>query len=151
MPGRLGALVKLVLIVLVIAIAPPTFAAQDVETLRKDLATTTDFRVRVSAALALGKKKDVGSLDVISKALGDETRWRIVRELLKGTRTVGELTERLDVSQYNVSKHVRVLREADIVETEKEGKHVRCSVASAFRKRLKHNELDLGCCTFRFD
>ena len=84
------------------------------------------------------------------KALGDETRWRIVRELLKGPRTVGELTERLDVSQYNISKHVRVLREAEIIDTKREGKHVSCSVATGFRKRLKRNELDLGCCTFRF-
>jgi hypothetical protein len=73
LPRRVAALSKLVALVLVLAIAPPTFAAQSVETLRKDLATSTDFRVRVSAALALGKKKDVGSLDVISKALSDET------------------------------------------------------------------------------
>jgi len=84
------------------------------------------------------------------KALGDETRWRIVRELLNGPRTVGELTRRLDVSQYNVSKHVRILREAEIIETEKQGKHVHCSVAATFRRKLKRNELDLGCCTFRF-
>lgn len=84
------------------------------------------------------------------KALADETRWRIVRELLNGPRTVGELTEQLRVSQYNVSKHVRILREADIVETEKRGKHVECSVAASFRRRIKRKELDLGCCTFRF-
>jgi DNA-binding transcriptional ArsR family regulator len=84
------------------------------------------------------------------KALADETRWRIVRELLKGPLTIGELTDQLQVSQYNVSKHVRVLREADIVETHKDGKHVQCSVIGSFRKRLKRNELDLGCCTFRF-
>ena len=84
------------------------------------------------------------------KALSDETRWRIVRELLKGPRTVGELTGRLEVSQYNVSKHVRVLREADIIQTAKDGKHVRCSIAAGFRRKLKRNELDLGCCTFRF-
>lgn len=84
------------------------------------------------------------------KALGDETRWRIVRDLLKGPRTVGELAGRLKVSQYNVSKHVRILREAEIVETEKDGKHVRCSVAAGFRRKLKRDELDLGCCTFRF-
>jgi len=57
----------------VIAIATPLFAAQDVATLRKELATASDFRVRVAAALALGKKKDVGSIAVISKALGDES------------------------------------------------------------------------------
>lgn len=86
------------------------------------------------------------------KALADETRWRIVRELLGAPRTVGELTERLKVTQYNVSKHVRVLREAGILETERDGKHVECRVAEDFRKRLARggNVLDLGCCTFRF-
>jgi HEAT repeat protein len=64
---------QLLLLVMVVAIAAPSSAAQDVATLRKDLATATDFRVRVAAALALGKKKDTGSIDVISKALTDES------------------------------------------------------------------------------
>ena len=87
------------------------------------------------------------------KALADDTRWRIVRELLASSRTVGEVVQRLEVSQYNVSKHLRILREAGIVETSREGKRVHCSVAEDFRKRLTRNEtvLDLGCCTFRFD
>ncbi len=87
------------------------------------------------------------------KALADETRWRIVRELLARPLTVGELVGRLDVSQYNVSKHVRILREAGILETERDGKHVECRVTGDFRKRLARggNVLDLGCCSFRFD
>lgn len=87
------------------------------------------------------------------KALADETRWRIVSELLVAPLTVGELVGRLDVSQYNVSKHVRILREAGILETKRDGKHVECRVAEDFRTRLKRggNVLDLGCCTFRFD
>ena len=87
------------------------------------------------------------------KALSDETRWRIVRELLKRTLTVSELTERLGTTQYNTSKHLRILREAGIVTTEKEGRSVECRVTPAFRRRLSRNQnvLDLGCCTFRFD
>ena len=87
------------------------------------------------------------------KALADQTRWRIVRELLDDTLTVGDLTERLDVTQYNVSKHLRILREAGIVEMNKAGKHVNCSIATAFRKRLfgKKRHLDLGCCSFSFE
>ena len=86
------------------------------------------------------------------KALADETRWKIVRELLGSPRNVGELTELLKVTQYNVSKHVRILREAGIIDTQRTGKHVQCRVAEAFRKRLarSRNVLDLGCCTFRF-
>ena len=84
------------------------------------------------------------------KALADDTRWNIVRELLKSPRTVGQLTEKLDASQYNISKHVRVLREAGIVDTTRRGKSVLCAVDERFRTRIKRNELELGCCTFRF-
>ena len=87
------------------------------------------------------------------KALGDKTRWRIVQELLSEPVTVSLLAERLKVSQYNTSKHLRVLREAGIVEAVKRGKHVHCRIVSAFQRRVagNKNELDLGCCVFRFE
>ena len=87
------------------------------------------------------------------KALGDETRWRIVRELLQRTLTVNALAERLEVNQYNVSKHLRILREAGIVVTERAGKNLNCAVDAEIKRRIarNRNQLDLGCCTFRFD
>ena len=87
------------------------------------------------------------------KALADETRWRIVRELLAQTLTVTELTERIGASQYNVSKHLRILREAGIVTTEKDGKNLHCTVDPELKQKITRNanQLDLGCCTFRFD
>lgn len=87
------------------------------------------------------------------KALADDTRWRIVRELLVGSRSVGELVDRLDVSQYNVSKHLRILLEAGIVEKERDGQHVHCRVAEEHRTRIHRNKrvLDLRCCVIRFD
>ena len=87
------------------------------------------------------------------KALADDTRWRIVREVLTEKLTVGELVQRLSVSQYNVSKHLRILDEAGIIEKERAGQHIRCGVADSLRRQLTRNQtvLDLGCCTFRFD
>lgn len=87
------------------------------------------------------------------KALADDTRWGLVRELLSKTSTVGELSEQLDVSHYNVSKHLRILRHAGIVVTEKKGKTVECRIADSFRRKLSRDQvgLDLGCCSFRFD
>jgi len=88
------------------------------------------------------------------KALSDETRWRIVKTLLAAERAnVNELSEMLKVKQSNVSKHLRILREAGIITSSKEGTVVWCQVAPEFRQRLKSGEkvLDLGCCTFRFD
>ena len=89
----------------------------------------------------------------VLKALGDETRWSIVRELLRETLTVSELTERLGANQYNVSKHLRILREAGIVTTEKDGKNLNCTVDPELKQKItrNRNQLDLGCCTFRFD
>lgn len=87
------------------------------------------------------------------KALADETRMHIVRELLRGAMNVTGITEKIGASQYNVSKHLRVLREAGIVTSERQGTSVTYSILPAFRARLasKKNVLDLGCCSFRFE
>ena len=87
------------------------------------------------------------------KALADETRWKLVHELLADAATVNELTEKLGASQYNVSKHLLVLENAGIVEKERVGKNVCCKIAPDFRQQLSRNKnvLDLGCCSFRFD
>jgi DNA-binding transcriptional ArsR family regulator len=55
-------------------------------------------------------------------ALADPSRRRIL-DLLRGReRSVGELVERLELSQPGVSKHLRVLREAGLVGVRAEGK-----------------------------
>ena len=54
-------------------------------------------------------------------ALGEETRLRILRLLFKEQLSVNEISERLGVSQYNVSKHLRIMREAGLLEAEKQG------------------------------
>ena len=87
------------------------------------------------------------------KALGEENRMRIVRLLLKNQRSVNEIAESLGVTQYNVSKHLRVLREADLVELEKQGQQRLYTLAADFREHLADNQnvLDLGCCQFDFN
>ena len=49
------------------------------------------------------------------KALADRSRLRIIRTLLDHALTVNDLSERLGISQYNVSKHLRILREAGLI------------------------------------
>ena len=48
--------------------------------------------------------------------LAEPSRRRVLDLLLEQERTVGELVEALDMSQPAVSKHLRVLREAGLVE-----------------------------------
>lgn len=88
------------------------------------------------------------------KALADETRWRIVQRLFREERMmVTVLAEELNVAQPNMSKHLRILRDAGIVESEKCGTAVWCHIAAEFRQRARGGEttLDLGCCTFRIE
>ena len=94
-------------------------------------------------------------LDCIAalKALGEETRLRILRLLFKEELSVNEIAERLSVSQYNVSKHLRVMREAGLLEIEKQGQQRFYRVAGDLKSQVTANDnvLDLGCCTFRLD
>jgi DNA-binding transcriptional ArsR family regulator len=89
----------------------------------------------------------------ILKALADRSRMRIVKALLAKSHGVNDLAEELDISQYNVSKHLRILREAGIVDVEPNGTRREHFVVPAFRERLKkeNHTLDFGCCSFRFD
>lgn len=89
----------------------------------------------------------------ILKALSDRTRMRIVKALLESSRSVNEIVEAVGASQYNVSKHLRVLRQAGITEVEADGTRRNYAIAAAFRRRLARegNVLDFGCCRFDFD
>lgn len=89
---------------------------------------------------------------VALKALGEESRVRILRMLMGKERSVNEVAETLGMTQYNVSKHLRVLREAGLLEQEKHGQQRLYSLATDFRAHLAENKnvLDLGCCTFDF-
>ncbi len=86
------------------------------------------------------------------KALADETRLKITAVLLNESLSVNELADQLALPQYNVSKHLRVLREAEIIEVVAVGQRRNYAIAHMFRsKKIKRNVLDLDCCTLRFD
>src|SRR2546428_13008832 len=62
------------------------------------------------------------------RALGDVNRLRIVQILVtEGEQPVSELARRLRISQPLMSWHLRRLRRAGIVRTERVGREVRCS------------------------
>ena len=93
-------------------------------------------------------------LDCVSalKALGEDTRVRIVSLLLNAPLGVCEIARRLDMSHYNVSKHLRILREAGLLNVEKHGRERLYVVPERIRKsRAGVKVLDLGCCRFQFD
>jgi DNA-binding transcriptional ArsR family regulator len=55
-------------------------------------------------------------------ALAEPNRRQILDLLREGERSVGDLVARLKLSQPGVSKHLKVLREAGLVEVRPEGK-----------------------------
>ena len=57
--------------VLILCCAAPVSTAQDYSAAYRDLATGSDFRLRVSAALVLGKSRSPGARPALEKALGD--------------------------------------------------------------------------------
>lgn len=97
----------------------------------------------------------MSGLDCISvlKAMAEESRMRIVRLLLQSPLGVNTIAEKLGLTQYNVSKHLRVLREAGLLEVHKQGKQHLYALVPELSNRLSKskNELELKCCTFRFD
>ena len=63
------------------------------------------------------------------RVIGEPMRIRILDTLRDGPLTINELTDQLDSTQQNVSKHVGVLAQAGIVGREKDGTRVRCFIA----------------------
>ena len=57
----------------------------------------------------------------IFRAIGEETRLRIVALLVRGELTVSELTQILGQSQPRVSRHLKILADAGLVERYREG------------------------------
>ncbi len=106
-------------------------------------------------SLRMPARKLPPTFDCLSamRALGEPTRLRLLRQLIGGAKPVTELCETLQVTPYNVSKHLRVLKEAGLLEVEKQGQQRIYALAAAFCEKLSRNAntLDLGCCQFHFD
>jgi ArsR family transcriptional regulator len=66
----------------------------------------------------------------ISKTLSHPLRVAIIHYLKDGEKTVNDLTQTLGASQSNISQHLALLRQRQIVKTRKEGSTVYYRVAS---------------------
>lgn len=64
------------------------------------------------------------SLQATMKALSDPTRRKILEKLKKGTLSAGDISESFDVSQAAISRHLSVLREADLIRDKRDGKFI---------------------------
>jgi ArsR family transcriptional regulator len=79
---------------------------------------------------------DWRELKIMMKALGDVARLTIVYHLARNkSTTVTDLTAMLSISQPLVSWHLRKLRRAGLIETQRVGRQVYCSLNVA---RFQH-------------
>ena len=58
------------------------------------------------------------------KALADPTRREILNLLKKGTLSAGEITDHFDITAAAISRHLSVLKDADLIEDTREGKFI---------------------------
>lgn len=82
------------------------------------------------------------------KALGEPIRLRIVDLLRDGEKTVSQIAETLGEEVVNVSHHLGILFQAELVEKSKRGRFVvyRLHPEVAAENRRGKQHLDLGCC-----
>jgi DNA-binding transcriptional ArsR family regulator len=92
-------------------------------------------------------------IDTVFHALGDATRRRMLRELAKGERTVGQLAEPFEISLAAASKHIKALENAGLIRREVKGRTHLCSLEPgplatahewlSFYERFWTNRLDV--------
>ncbi|QDU73230.1 HTH-type transcriptional regulator NmtR [Bremerella volcania] len=91
------------------------------------------------------------------KALADPDRLRIVEHLFSGPMNVSQLSEALGEEIVKVSHHLGVLRHADVVQTEKQGRfviyslHPDVAAVGKDESMAQVRRIDFGCCSFDLD
>ncbi|MGJ8643579.1 MAG: ArsR/SmtB family transcription factor [Luteolibacter sp.] len=70
------------------------------------------------------------------RALSEPLRLRLLNLLMQGEQTVGGLVEATGSSQANVSKHLSVLRDAEMIAMRKEGLTTVCQIADPIVNEL---------------
>jgi ArsR family transcriptional regulator len=83
-----------------------------------------------NVVLSSASELDVQPLSRLFRALGDETRLRIVALLAHGELCVCHLVEALDLSQPNASRQLGILRMAGVVDSRRDGTWVYYRIAA---------------------
>jgi len=85
------------------------------------------------------------------KILADATRLAVVESLLDSPKHVGDLIDLLKVEQTLLSHHLKILRDAGLVESQRDGKSVLYRLVSDVEGTTSTRSINLGCCLISFD
>ena len=58
------------------------------------------------------------------KALADPTRREILNLLKSGRKTAGEISDHFDITAAAISRHLSVLKDADLIDDTRDGKYI---------------------------
>ena len=64
------------------------------------------------------------SLQETLKALSDPTRREILQMLRSGSKSAGEISDHFEITAAAISRHLSVLKEADLIRDQREGKFI---------------------------
>ena len=78
----------------------------------------------------------------VFRLLGEPNRLRLVVACLDGPRTVGELTQKVGVSQSLVSQHLRLLRAGRLLKQSRQGRNVLYELPDCHIRTMLTNMMD---------
>jgi ArsR family transcriptional regulator len=64
------------------------------------------------------------TLNLVFKALNDQTRRDILELLRKKEMTAGDIAEQFSISAPSISHHLEILKRAQLIEAEKQGQYI---------------------------
>ncbi|MBX3700093.1 MAG: winged helix-turn-helix transcriptional regulator [Dokdonella sp.] len=79
------------------------------------------------------------------RTLGNDNRLMILCLLAQGERSVGQLNERLDLSQSALSQHLAVLRHEGLVDTRRDAQTIYYALAAGPAERIIQTLHDIYC------
>jgi DNA-binding transcriptional ArsR family regulator len=88
--------------------------------MQAQIATSQSFEPFVEA----NESRNLRQMTKVFKALSDSTRQQILQLLEERQRNVGEIVGNFDLSQPTISRHLSVLKEADLVIDQRQGQNV---------------------------
>jgi DNA-binding transcriptional ArsR family regulator len=67
-------------------------------------------------------------IEALGKGIGNAQRYKILEALMKGSKTVGEITKAVKAPQPSISQGLKVLKTANLVSDERRGQEVYYSI-----------------------
>lgn len=79
----------------------------------------------------------------VFKALSDQTRREILQLLNKKDMSAGEISDHFNMSKPSISKHLDILREAELISSEKKGQFVIYSINTSIIQEVIGDFLEI--------